>query len=91
MKRACIIWSGARLLTIFIHAVLTFFPFVFIVNTSLKSLNEFYHYFWAPVRDPQFENYVDAWRQIRSCLLNSVVVSSASAIGVVAFGSLSAA
>src|SRR5690606_11318144 len=64
-------------------AFLTFYPFLFMIMTSLKNNNQFYHFFWHPVVFPiEWNNYVLAWNQVKGYLLNSTLVSGLSIVGV---------
>src|SRR5215467_6251186 len=71
-------------------ALLTFYPFSFMVMTSFKNNNEFFHFFWTPTLPIEWINYVYAWRQISGYMINSVVISSLSIVGVLVVSSLSA-
>jgi ABC-type glycerol-3-phosphate transport system permease component len=91
-------------LLLVILAGLTFFPFVFMIVTSLKDNPQFYARFWGilpfrtgiPWLEPlemtglHWENYLDAWKAIRHYVLNSFIVTSASVVGVLAVASLAA-
>jgi len=70
--------------------VLTFFPFAFMLLTSLKDNNQFYNAFWALPKPLEWGNYVTAWDQIKQYILNSVIVSTLSVIGVLTVASLAA-
>jgi ABC-type glycerol-3-phosphate transport system permease component len=74
-------WVRHILLLLF--AFITFYPFLFMVMTSLKNNNQFYHYFWQPIVFPiEWNNYTLAWNQVQGYLFNSVVVSGAAIVGV---------
>ena len=68
---------------------LTFFPFVFMLVTSFKSVFQFYHSFWAPTFPLHFENYSVVFPIIFQYILNSVIVTIASVAGIVFLGALS--
>ena len=70
-------------------AVITFFPFVFLLVSSFRSTVEFTHAFWGMPRVPELANYRDAWRVISPYLFNSLVVSGVSMVGVLAIASVS--
>ena len=61
-------------------ALLTFYPFSFMLMTSFKDNNEFYHFFWTPTLPIEWINYVYAGKQISGFMLNSTLISSASII-----------
>ncbi len=71
-------------------AILTFYPFVFMVITSFKTTPQFTHNFWGLVWPPELANYRDAWVRISPYILNSGFVSGISVIGVVTVASISA-
>ncbi len=75
---------------IVIFILLTFFPFVFMVMTSFKSISQFYHSFWLPSFPLHLENYLIAWNEIKIFILNSFIVTAISTLGTVIFCSLSA-
>lgn len=73
-----------------IAAGLTFYPFIFMIITSFKTNDQFFHQFWSISFPMQFDNYVQAWKGIDLYILNSVIVSVFSVLGVVTISSLSA-
>lgn len=70
--------------------ILTFYPFIFTIITSLKDNPQFMHSFWGITWPLHFSNYLDAWSRISQYILNSAVVTGASALGVLIVGSVSA-
>lgn len=64
---------------------LTFFPFIFLVMTSLKNTHQFYHTFWMPAWPLAVENYVQAYTDLRIYVLNSILVTGLSVAGVILF------
>lgn len=70
--------------------VLTFFPFVFMLFTSLKSNEQFFQNFWGPASPAEWSNYAQAWSAIGHYVYNSIVVSVLSVSGVLVVASLSA-
>mgnify|MGYP001095879599 CR=1 FL=1 len=77
-------------IVLILAGVLTFYPFVFEIQTSFKSSYQFQHEFWLPSWPPEPLNYVDAFDRIWPYLVNSFVVSGLSVIGVLVLASLSA-
>ncbi|MCL6429491.1 MAG: carbohydrate ABC transporter permease [Anaerolineae bacterium] len=71
-------------------AILTFYPFFFMAMTSFKATPDFQHNFWGLPQWIQLSNYSDAWMRIRGYVVNSLVVSTTSAAGVLCIGSISA-
>ncbi len=67
---------------------LTFLPFVFMVITSLKDTNQFFHSFWMPVLPLRIENYIYAFGDMKVYLLNSILITALSVSGIVTFASL---
>jgi len=82
--------SMARVCLLAVLGFLAFFPFLFMVSTSMKSIPEFYRNYWLPSMHPHWVNYAEAWREVRGYLGNSIVVSSVSVAGVLVFSSLAA-
>jgi raffinose/stachyose/melibiose transport system permease protein len=67
------------------------YPLLWLVMTSLKTLNELYAHPLALPARPMFENYVYAWKQgLSSYFVNSVVVSIGTVLGTVFLGALAA-
>lgn len=64
---------------------LTFFPFVFLVMTSMKDTHQYYHSFWLPTWPPAWGNFIRAWSDLRLYMLNSVLVTAASVSGILIF------
>src|SRR5438132_12306465 len=62
---------------------LTLYPLAFMVITSLKDLAQYNEQFWLPVWPLHMENYTAAWAAIAPYMLNSVIVTGASAAGLV--------
>lgn len=77
-------------LPLLLLVALTFYPFVFLVQTSLKDNSQFFHDFWG-LRPPyRWENYAQAWEAIRHYIGNSATVTAATVLGTLAVASLSA-
>jgi len=70
--------------------ILTFYPFIFTVITSFKSSPQFTHNFWGITYPLHLSNYKDAWSRIRRYILNSIIVTIASVVGVLTIASISA-
>lgn len=70
--------------------LMTFYPFVFMVITSLKSAKQYYANIWLPAWPIHLENYQQAWAAIAPFMLNSFLVTVASTIGVVVVSCLAA-
>ena len=62
---------------------LTLYPLAFMVITSFKDMTQYNEQFWLPVWPLHLENYTAAWAAIAPYMLNSVIVTGASAAGVV--------
>ena len=73
-----------------IMLILTFLPFWLIFVISFKDQTQFYHNIWALDFPMHFENYTLAFKVIGKYMLNSIIVSIVTVIGVVAVSSLSA-
>ncbi len=79
------LWSN--LLThalLILLAFLVIAPVLFVINTSLKDVGEFYRNTSGLVQDIRWENYVDAYKMARigEYFKNSVLLTSCSAVGV---------
>ena len=79
-----------------IHAVLltllllTFLPFVAMLVISGKDVAEYMHNPWSPTAPFHWDNYSIAWSHINIYVVNSIVVSGASCLGVLVLSTLSA-
>jgi ABC-type glycerol-3-phosphate transport system permease component len=82
--------QAGRILFLSVLGFLALYPVIFIVTTSFKSLNQFYANFWFPSWPPDFGNYAQAWSAVSGYLLNSVLVTTLSTLGVVTVSCLSA-
>ena len=65
-------------------------PFWLIFVISFKDQTQFYHNIWALDFPMHFENYTLAFKVIGKYMLNSIIVSVVTVIGVVVVSSLSA-
>jgi ABC-type glycerol-3-phosphate transport system permease component len=70
--------------------LLTFYPFVFLVQTSLKDNSQFFHDFWGFGPPYQWSNYAQAWEAVSPYITNSVVVTVSTVIGTLIVATLSA-
>jgi ABC-type glycerol-3-phosphate transport system permease component len=85
------LWKDAPLhLLLGVLVVLTFYPFFFLVQTSLKDNPQFYHDFWGLPNPLRWGNYQQAWGAINTYIVNTVIVTVTSVIGTVGLASLSA-
>jgi raffinose/stachyose/melibiose transport system permease protein len=82
--------QAAIYLILILLVFLTFYPFILTVQTSLKDNPQFYHSFWVPTLPLHFENYVAAFQQIAHYMINSLIVSGVSALGVMICAALAA-
>lgn len=73
---------------------LAFFPFLFMFYTSLKSQDAIAHRFWSPPVDARDweagRNYVMAWNAVAPYIKNSLVVTSATVVGVLLAATMAA-
>ncbi len=65
-------------------AAMTLYPLAFMAITSFKSLDQYNSQFWLPTWPFHLENYTSAWVAIAPYMLNSIIVTAASTVGVVA-------
>ena len=61
-----------------VFGILTFFPLVLVIITSLKSNTQFYHNFWLPELPFHTGNYTSAFRIIWRFIVNSVIYSGST-------------
>lgn len=68
------------------------FPIFFIINTSLKSVDEFLKYPAVLVKEPRWDNYVKAWQQAEMGIYfkNSVIITFFTALFICLFSSIAA-
>ena len=69
---------------------LTLFPLYFLIITSFKDYDQFIHHFWEPTLPLRFENYVDAWLEVRGYIGNSLLYASIVVFFVVLLSTISA-
>lgn len=87
-------WRKARaevflnILLIF-FGILTFFPFVFLIISSLKTNYQFYHFFWIPVHPLHFDTYTAAAAILWRYIVNSAIYCSISILAVCVLSSTS--
>ena len=76
------------------HAILvvlvliSLYPFAFMLITSVKNIDQFYHSYFEPTLPFHFENYAEAWSQVSQYMVNSVSVTAISVVLVLVFASL---
>lgn len=70
---------------LFLILLITFYPFIFMLMTSLKDTHQFYHTFWVPTFPLRFENYTQAFHDLAQYLFNSLFVTALSLTGIVSF------
>ncbi len=70
-------------LVLILGAVLAVLPFYWMVATSFMTLGETINKVWIP-KTPQFENYLEAWRQAKFAkyFLNSVIITFTTLAGL---------
>jgi multiple sugar transport system permease protein/raffinose/stachyose/melibiose transport system permease protein len=71
-------------------AAASLYPFAFMLSTSLKSNDQFYHGYFALTLPLHWGNYAEAWTAIGRYVANSVVVTAASVAAVIVTASLAA-
>ena len=91
-RRARYLWlpEAARHLVLLALLGLTFYPFVAMFLISGKDQAQFTQQAWSLTTPFHWDNYASAWSQIHPYLLNSVIVSGASCLGVLVLATLSA-
>ena len=80
----------ARLLLLFL-VVTTFFPFVMMINMSIKSKIQISHHFlaWPSFSEIQWENYTKAWNFVKLPIVNSLLICFFSLLLILLMVSLS--
>lgn len=74
-----------------IYSILVALPLVWMVLSSTKTMQELFTSPFALPADPQWSNFVKAWQSgISQYLVNSLIVTSISVIGIVLFSALAA-
>ena len=81
---------STAIIVLTILSVLTLYPTLFVVVTSFKSLDQFFANFWTPSFPLHLHNYSQAWDAISGYMLNSVVVTLVSTLGVVVVSCMAA-
>jgi multiple sugar transport system permease protein/raffinose/stachyose/melibiose transport system permease protein len=77
-------------LVLIVLIALMFYPFYFMMQTSLKDNVQFALNFWVPTAPFHFENYATAFPIIWHYIVNSVVVVGAATVGVIVVATLAA-
>jgi ABC-type glycerol-3-phosphate transport system permease component len=80
-----ILWRACLVIIL----LMTFYPFIFMIQTSLKDTHQFYHSFWLPSMQPHWENYSRAIDDLARYLWNSLWITTVSIIGILLFSTLS--
>ncbi len=68
--------------------ILSLYPFAYMLITSVKSIDQFYHSYFEPTLPFHFENYLEAWSQVSGYMINSVSVTAISVVLVLLFAAL---
>lgn len=84
-------WSQVALHTVLTTFVaLSLYPFFFMLITSVKDIDQFYHSYFQVTFPLHFGNYLEAWDAIHGYMLNSIVVTAASVSLILVLSTLSA-
>ena len=67
---------------------ISLYPFAFMLVTSVKSIDQFYHSYFEITTPFHFMNYLEAWNQISQYMFNSIFVTAVSVLFVLVFASL---
>jgi ABC-type glycerol-3-phosphate transport system permease component len=78
------VWGVAWRVGLVCILFLTFFPFIFLVMTSLKDTHQFYHTFWLPAWPLTWHNYAQAFADLDQYVFNSIFVTATSILGIIA-------
>lgn len=81
-----LIWRLVAYIVVIIGAVVLMVPFLWMISSSLKPLNQIFSYppVWIP-NPPQWRNYVDAWNALpfTQFLLNTLFITLLGVVGSV--------
>ncbi len=81
-----LIWRLVAYIVVFVGAVVLMVPFLWMISSSLKPLNQIFSYppVWIP-NPPQWRNYVDAWNALpfTQFLLNTLFITLLGVVGSV--------
>ncbi len=69
--------------------IITFYPLVLVLITSVKNNTQFYQQFWLPTFPFYFSNYVFAFEKVARFILNSMIYSSVVIAGIIVLSSIS--
>ena len=67
-----------------------FLPFIITIIISFKDIPQFDHYPFTITIPLHPDNYIDAWRIVSRYILNSMITSSSSVVGMVILAAISA-
>src|SRR5438034_675869 len=81
---------ATRIAVLTVLGFLSIYPVLFVLTTSFKSTEQFYANFWFPTWPLDLHNYSKAWSAVSGYMLNSIIVTSVSTIGVVCLSCLAA-
>lgn len=82
--------QGSITVIVFALVLLTMMPLAITIMLSLKTSAEFAQGFWVFPKTPMFSNYMIGFNALARNMLNSVIVCTATAFGVVFLSSISA-
>ena len=86
-RRTIIDLTVAAILSVIVFIAL--FPYLYMVETSLKSNREFLGNAVTPTWPLHFGNFVTAWGDVAPYILTSLLVAAATTVGCIALGSVS--
>jgi ABC-type glycerol-3-phosphate transport system permease component len=77
---------AASILTLFV--VIGLFPYLYMVETSLKSNRQFNNSYWAPAFPFHFGNFSSAWGNVAPYILTSLIVAGVTMVICIILGSV---
>lgn len=82
------VWTCKGILSVFV--LITVFPILFVLNTSLKETSEFYANVWGLPRGIAWSNYYYAWNtaQIGRYFFNSLLVVGITVLATIAISAM---
>jgi ABC-type glycerol-3-phosphate transport system permease component len=73
-----------------VSVFISLYPFIFMVISSFKTTEEVLHNFFGLPSSLEYRNYVDAWKEVSPFLLNTIIVSVVTMLGVLILSSIDA-
>lgn len=90
-RRSKQLWHDLPLHIVIVTLIfISLYPFIFMIVSSFKTTEEVLHNFFGLPSSLEYRNYADAWKEISPFLLNTVLVSIITMLGVLILSSIDA-